>query len=470
MKELERPLARPQRPLPNRHALAKKAALVFGVLAIIGVLVSRLNLARDLHRLDVRMLSGSPEGNYHAIVEDLSRIATEGKGRLVNVPSEGSAENVVRLGKAASGGCDVQFALAQDGSDWKASGARLQLVARLWKAESVFFLGKDADKLTQFSQLAKAKIGVGPEGSGTARIARQMLELPELRPLGATLSNHSLAQQVELLEKGELDLGVFVMDEDAPFIVQAIRDRGLQLAGFTHLDVISRRMPHFRTGRIGAGQFDAVRVLPAQDKRVLRVETVVLTNGCASRSAIIDVMTVLTKRFPELTRHNKDTANITGLEMASAAKGFFEHDGPELADEYAPWLVDLMPPANWAYIVMGVSLLFNAMGAGHRFRLWRIDDARVKLENELSSLFGPGSTLGDITRTEPEERHRTKEGREQIQSLIERFEELADRSRRQSLSMLVPMGQEMAYRYQEGVIYDTLAVLRAFRARAAKAT
>jgi hypothetical protein len=32
--------------------------------------------------------------------------------------------------------------------------------------------------------------------------------------------------------------------------------------------------------------------------------------------------------------------------------------------------------------------------------------------------------------------------------------------------MLVPMGQEMAYRYQEGVIYETLAVLRDFRRRA----
>ena len=64
---------------------------------------------------------------------------------------------------------------------------KLRLVGRLTKAESVFFLGKDADKITQFSSLTKAKIGVGPEGSGTARIAKQMLDLPELAPLGATL-------------------------------------------------------------------------------------------------------------------------------------------------------------------------------------------------------------------------------------------------------------------------------------------
>jgi hypothetical protein len=34
--------------------------------------------------------------------------------------------------------------------------------------------------------------------------------------------------------------------------------------------------------------------------------------------------------------------------------------------------------------------------------------------------------------------------------------------------MLVPMGQEMAYRYQEEIIYETLAVLRDFTRRAKK--
>ena len=39
---------------------------------------------------------------------------------------------------------------------------------------------------------------------------------------------------------------------------------------------------------------------------------------------------------------------------------------------------------------------------------------------------------------------------------------LAAKSRKQSLSPLVPMGQEMGYRYQESLINDHLSVLRAF--------
>ena len=228
-------------------------------------------------------------------------------------------------------------------------------------------------------------------------------------------------------------------------------------------------MPHLRTGRIGAGQYEAVRLVPPIDTRVLRVETLIVGNRCAGRSATIDLLMVLSKRFPELVKHNKDAPGTQGLELSSTSRGFFEHGGPEIADEYVPWLVDVMPPANWAYVVMGISLLFNAMGAGHRFRLWRIDDARVKLEDELTRLFGSKTTLGDIARLVPDARLRSDEVARGIESLVTRFEALAARSRRQSLSMLVPMGQEMAYRYQEEIIYETLAVLRDFQRRAADA-
>ena len=268
-----------------------------------------------------------------------------------------------------------------------------------------------------------------------------------------------------MLADGRLDLALVVIDEDAPWLGNTVRG-GMQIAGLSHIDVVARRLPHFKTGRIGAGEFDAVAVIPAQDKRVLRVETLILGNRCAGRSATIDLMSVLAQRFPDFVRHNKETANTTGLPLAPAARGFFEHEGPELADEYVPWLVDVMPPTNWAYVVMAVSVLFNVMGLGHRFRLWRIDAARVNLEAELATLFGSTTTLGDIARANPEEEAIARTQRPRVVEIVRELEALAARSRRYSLSVLVPMGQEMAYRYQEGVIYETLAVLRDFLRRA----
>ncbi len=452
-------------PRAHKHAhwstIVRRGVAVVLALVIVGALVAQLEVKRDLHRLDAGLLSGAQEGNYHAIAVELAALAAKENGKLRDVTSAGSTENVTRL-RAASSSCEAAFALVQDGTDW--GGGGLELVARLPKAESVVFLGRDADKITLFSQLAHAKIGVGPEGTGSARLASQLFALPEMAALGVALVHAKVEDEPAMLQDGRLDLALIVIDEDAPWLGNAVRG-GLQLAGFSQIDVVGRRLPHFKTGRIGAGEFDAVRVLPAADKRVLRVETLLVKNRCAGRSATIDLLRVLAGRFPELMRHNKETPNTTGLTLAPAARSFYDLEGPELADEYVPWLVDVMPPANWAYVVMAVSILFNVMGLGHRFRLWRIDAARVKLEAELGAVFGPTTTLGDIAHARPEEEAKARAESKHLADIVRQLEELAARSRRQSLSALVPMGQEMAYRYQESVIYETLAVLRGFLRR-----
>jgi hypothetical protein len=329
----------------------------------------------------------------------------------------------------------------------------------------VLFLGRKGDAIQAFADLRGQRIGIGPAGSGTDVVARQLFALPDLAQLGVTLSNHSIDEQLAMASRGELDLAVVVIDADAPLIEDWVGRRGLQIASFATAHAVARRLPHIKTGTIGAGNYDAVQGIPATDRTVMRIETLLVGNGCAGRVATGDLLTLVSSEHPDFLRHNKDTPNTTGLPLAPAAADFFTNGGLQMADEYVPWLVDLMPPANWAYVVMAVSLLFNAMGAGHRFRLWRIDAARVKLEGELGRFFPPSTTLGDIQRTGPDKGRTTPETLEAIDQLIHGLEELAARSRRYSLSMLVPMGQEMAYRYQEGVIYETIAVLREFLGR-----
>jgi hypothetical protein len=450
-------LAQPARSSAQRSALLLKLLVSAVVVGGLGVLVARLDVRHDLRRLRLGVLSGSADGNYYRLVKELGDSAARERGVVHNLISQGSADNIARLA-AARRGCTAAVALAQDGSSW--GDSKPLLLGRLPKAESVFFLGKQADRITDFGQLAGLKIGIGPSGSGAARIAQDLFALSEFRALGAKLEHHSLAKQLELAATGQLDLALLVMDEDARLVTQAVLQQDLQLAGFVHADVIARRLPHLRTGRIGAGEYDAVALRPQVDKKVLRVETLVLGNGCATRSQTMDLLTLLSRQFPDFMRHNRDTPNRTGLELDAAAHDFFERGGPELADQYAPWAVDVMPPANWVYLVMGVSLLFNAMNLGHRFRLWRIDVARVALEGKLAKTFGTATTLGDIARTAP-----NAERAGQAATLISELEQLSARSRDYSLSLLVPMGAEMTYRYQEELIHQALTALREYQQR-----
>jgi TRAP-type uncharacterized transport system substrate-binding protein len=439
----------------------RRAALLTGCLALLAVVIAGIDLQPNLARVKIAMLSGSERGNYHAIVARLAQEARSGRGRVENLPSQGSIENIERL-SGARRTCQAQFALVQNGLDWLPG---LELVARLPRSESVFFLGRDADRIRALTDLQGFRIGIGPEGSGTARLARELLEGRDLVNLGFKLSHHRLNEQLSLLQNGGLDLGVLVMDEDAVMVENAVRDLGLAILSLPQAAAIGRRLPYVRIGHIAAGQYDPVRMLPPTEKAVLQVDALVIGNGCASRSTTTGLLTLLARVFPDLLRHNKDTPNSTGLLLASASQRFFEDGGPDLATQHVPWAMDLMPLSNWIYAITAVSILFNLTGLWSRFRLWRIDAHRVKAEARLPTLFRPGITPSQIARLTPTPDHRSEGRRAELADLIAILERLKTHCRQQSMSWVADMGQEMPYRYQEHLMSELLDSLRSFAAR-----
>jgi TRAP-type uncharacterized transport system substrate-binding protein len=456
---LQRVLGLPQRPFARHTAL--KLTVLGGVLLLLGLLAFFADRSPNLAHLRVSVLSASERGNYYAIVNALAAEARQQKGRIANVASAGSVENLARL-VASQTACDVHFALVQDGIPWPA-GSSLELIGRLSKAESLVFLGRDADQIKSLTDLRGMRIGIGPIGSGTEHVARQVLA--PLAALDLTLSTQRLDEQLVQLERGELDLGAMVIDEDAQRLVEAVRDRQLQILNLPHADVLARRLPFARVGRIRAGQYDPVRLFPGEDKDVLQIDTLIIGNRCARWSVTQAFLTVLTTVYPDFIRHNRDTPNRSGLPMASAARSYFNSEGPDIVGLYMPWVVDLMPTARWLQLILGFTLLNNAMAAWHQFRLWRIDAKRVRIESAMLHLFGPGVTVGEIAEMPPRDPHHTPEVRGQLDTLMEQLVTLSERCRQQSLSMLVPMGQEMAYRYQEALMADLLYALRTFRER-----
>jgi hypothetical protein len=435
--------------------------MLVGLLALIGLLGALAKRAPTLAHLRVAILSGSEHGNYYAVVHALAAEARQQQGHIDNLSSAGSVENVSRL-IAAKTTCTVHFALVQEGMDWPV-GHSLELIGRLSKAESLVFLGLDADRIRVLTDLRGKHIGIGPSGSGTERLLRQIFA--PLTDLDLRLSTHSMAEQLAKIEAGELDLGAMVIDEDARLLTAAVRDRKLQLLNLPAADVLARHLPFTRVGRIVAGQYDPMRQLPGEDKRVLRLDTLLIGNRCARRSVTQALMTVLNTVFPDFVRHNRDRPNWTGLQWAPAARSYVDNEGPDIVGVYTPWVVDIMPTASWFQLIFGISILFNAMSLWHRFRLWRIDAHRVRAEGSISSLFGSGVTVWEITEMLASAQHRTPEARAKLHAVIEQLAMLSDQCRRHSLSMLVPMGQEFAYRYQEALIADLLYALRTFRDR-----
>jgi uncharacterized protein len=437
--------------------------MILGLVALVGLFFAVVDLSPDLSHARLSVLSGDPNGHYYQVVELLGAEAKEHKGALENLESEGSAQNLERL---LSDDPPANFALVMSGQEWQVDRG-LEVVARLPVAETVFFLGSEADALRGFADLHGMKIGVGPAGSGTARLARQIFEAPEFAGLGLTLENHSFSEQIDLAAGGALDLVVMVIDEEASLVLSAVRERGLQVAGFKHVDALAKRTPALRAGSLPAGCYDPVALVPPVDKPVLQVETLVVGNGRADRSDTVALLSLLDSTFPSLVHHNRETKNSSGLPMSQVAEDYYQEEGPGILDEHAPWLVNVMPLSNLIKAAMVLSILFNVMGGVNRFRLWRIDVNRVNLESELSEIFGPLATFQEIEERQPTASDRDPAKGQRLTGLIRELEKLKQLSRKQSVSVLVPMGQELAYRYQETLINQRLTALRSFQERLA---
>jgi TRAP-type uncharacterized transport system substrate-binding protein len=438
-----------------------KGGLLLGVFVLVAVLFASFGRTPDLSHVRVAFLSGSVDGNYHAIVERIRAEAQRRRAHVDDRPSAGSIENIARL-HAARRTCDIEFALVQDGLSWPEDHS-FQLIGRLPVPESFVVLGREADRIATVAALRGLRVGIGPEGSGTAYVGRQLIA--QLSALDLKVTTQPQQDQLAMLERGDIDLGAMVIDQDAQLLTQAIRDRNLQIVDIAGADALAHALPSARVGVIKAGYYDPVRNFPPTDKRVLQIDTLVISNGCARESATQGIITAITRVFPDFVGVNRERANATGLDYAPAARAYLDRQGPDPVGEYFPWVVDLMPTARWLQVIFAFSMLFGAQAVWHRFRLWRIDATRVGIENDLAEVFGPGITTSDIRTTDPAPRHRTPEARAALERAMRELVRLKARCRRQSLSMLVPMGQEMSYRLQEGLIADLADALRQFGAR-----
>jgi hypothetical protein len=120
-----------------------------------------------------------------------------------------------------------------------------------------------------------------------------------------------------------------------------------------------------------------------------------------------------------------------------------------------------MSPAYWVYLVMAVTILFNVLKAFSRFRLWRIDAAREKLETALKRLVDPVLTHAQMRAVSAEQVMAVPERRATAEAIMERLVELRARCQRQTNSIVTPMGDEMFYRYQQYLIDEAATTVGA---------
>jgi TRAP-type uncharacterized transport system substrate-binding protein len=296
---------------------------LLAVSAVVAAIASGFGAIRDYGSFRASLLTGSSGGAYYSLASRLAERARHDGRRLDVVATAGSIENVARL-TADRGRCVEKFAFIQDGTP-VAADSGLELLGRLPEPESLMLLRRSGGSAATFADLRDAKIGIGPEGSGTAYLMRQLFGDPDLSALNIQMSYHGLDEQAQLVAQGSLDLAAFVMRDDAEFLRTAMRQYDLDIADLQDLQGLSGRYPWLSLGRVPAGRYDLVRHAPATDKTVLQVNTLVVASLCARRADRIELLALLAAELPRFVRSNppNSTSSATALPLSSEARQFF---------------------------------------------------------------------------------------------------------------------------------------------------
>ena len=417
-------------------------------------------VSSDYAYLKASIYTGGPTGQYHAVGDRIAARALKRRGHLEVVTTAGSVENIARL-VGANGACAPAFGFVQDGVPLPAD-AGLQTLGRLPQPESLLLFARRGRDIATFSDLKGASVGIGPEGSGTAFLMQHLLENTDLKDLDFKPSNHDLMEQAELVHANQLDLAAFVMNENADFIRSLVTAYDLEIVAPPAIVGLTARDRWLSLGKIPAGYYDVARQIPATDKDVAQVDTLVLTNACVGRAQRVAFLNLLSEEFPRFVRANPPPSPRfqDAAPLADEAREFFANGQPALPDRYFPRLVNLMSPAYWIYLAMAITILLNASDIYSRFRLWRIDAQRVALESRLKALTNPPLTRDQIKALPLDAAFAAPQERLAAGALMNDLEALRDRCQAQvETSWVTPMGSEMYYRYQESLTEEAIAAL-----------
>jgi TRAP-type uncharacterized transport system substrate-binding protein len=437
-----------------------RAIIILAVSAIIAGIISSWGMIRDFGAFHAALLTGSRGGAYYVLGSQLAQRAKADGNHLEVVATAGSLENVKRL-IATRDKCSEQFAFIQDGTPIP-SDSGIELLGRLPERESFLLLGRSGRTLGSFADLRGVSMGIGPEGSGTAYFTRLLLGDNDLAALNIQMSYHELEEQAQLVAQGSLDFAAYVMRDDAEFIQSIIRQYHLDIVDLHDLPALVNRHAWLGLGQIPRGRYDLVQRIPADDKVVPQINTLIVTSSCAKRSTRIRLLTLLSEELPSFVRNNPpaSTSSETKISLSSEARQFFLTGEPEIADRYVPFLVNVMSPVYWVYLAAAATFLFKALKGLSRFWLWRIDAAREKIEVDVRRVAGDVVSHGPMPHSPTTKPQIDQKTRAEVQDILSRLAKLRASCERRAKSFAVPMGDEMYFRYQQSLMDDTTTVLK----------
>lgn len=207
------------------------------------------------------MTTGSESGAYHGYAKRYQEALARHGIKLELRPSSGALENLARL-KDDKAGVTVGF--IQGGTATSADGEGLMSLGSMYY-EPLWVFYRDRNALDRVSQLQGKRLAIGAEGSGTRKLALQILSANGMESGAERLLPISGDAGLEALRQGQADAVFVIAGADAAVIRKFLAQDGVRLMNFAQAGAYVKRFTFLSKVTLPRGVVDLVQDVPAQD-------------------------------------------------------------------------------------------------------------------------------------------------------------------------------------------------------------
>jgi TRAP transporter TAXI family solute receptor len=309
----------------------------------------------------ITITAGPADGAYAQFAGRYKEFLANNGIKLDVQTSTGSVQNLERLQAGSADVGLVQSGLGFLTTDPQRDSEESPLLSLATLTyEPVWIFSRQALN-NGLTQLVGKKIAVGVQGSGTRKVALDLL-----RDYGVTESSASLLavggiDAAQKLIGQEIDAAIFISAPQGAAVAQLLRTPGVQLASLVHSDGLARRFPYLQAVTLKQGSIDPKSNLPPADVTLLST-TANLVIGANLHPALAYLLleaAVHVHHTPSLFGRAEDFPSPKGVDfpLAEEADRYFKEGRPFL-QRYLPfWLANFLQ----RLILVAVPLLAIAL-------------------------------------------------------------------------------------------------------------
>lgn len=335
---------------------------------------------------DYLVLSSGPEGGGYQAYAARYKLFLEKHGiELRERPSAGSLENLKRLRDSKE---ELDVAFIQGGTVTAPDDQNLVSLGSLYY-EPLWVFYRGQQELSRLTQLKGKRLAIGPEGSGTRKLALELLEAngaaaapTRLLPLGGLAA-------VEALHQGRVDAVFAVGPVQSATVWSLLYLEGARLMSFAQADAYTRRFPYLSKVVLPQGTIDLVRDIPARDVTLVApVATLV-----ARKDMHPALMYLLLQGAEEVhgtagpfnKAHQFPSPQQVDFPLAQEAERYYKSGKPFL-QRYLPFWAATLAERMWVMIIPFFGLLIPIMRVAPPLYRWRVSSRIYRWYGQLKFL------------------------------------------------------------------------------------